>query len=72
MSHIDAVMAFGKRRVRNGAYVYFMDKSARRKAERALGTTYSRIANNLDIYVVQSLHTGEVITTAHRKVRMKW
>ena len=75
---IDVVLEFGKRRLRKRsgkrktAYVYFMDKRGRRNAARAMGKDYKRISNKIDIYIVESFDTGEIITVAHRKQRLKW
>lgn len=69
---IDVVLEFGKRRVRNGAYVYFMDKGARAKAERRMGRdSYRRVESKLGFYVVKSFK-GDIVTVAHRKQRLKW
>ena len=69
---IDVVLEFGKRKVRNGAYVYFMDKGARAKAERCMGAaSYRRVENRLGLYVVKSFN-GDIVTVAHRKRRLKW
>lgn len=75
---IDVVLEFGKMRLRKRAYkrktayVYFMDKRARKNAARAWGKDYKRIADKLDIYIVESCDTGEIITIAHRWQRLKW
>ena len=77
-ARIDIVLEFGKVELRKradgreSAYVYFMDKKGRRNAARAKGKDYKRIADKLDIYIVKSYDTGEVITVAHRKQRLKW
>ena len=77
-ARMDIVMEFGKREFRKradgreSAYVYFMDKRGRKIAERVMGRGYKRIADKLDIYIVKSYDTGEVITVAHRKQRLKW
>ena len=69
---IDVVLEFGKRKVRNGAYVYFMDKGARAKAERRMGrASYRRVESRLGLYVVESFN-GDIVTVAHRKQRLKW
>ena len=71
-SHINIVTEFGKRKVRKKAYVYFMDKGARAKAERAMGRgAYRRVEDKLGIYVVKSF-SGRIITVAHRNQRLKW
>jgi len=75
---IDVVLEFGKMRLRKRAYkrktayVYFMDKRARKNAARAWGKDYKRIADKLDIYIVESYDTGEIITIAYRKHGFKW
>ena len=71
-ARIDIVLEFGNRRVRNGAYVYFMDKGARAKAERRMGrASYRRVESELGFYVVKSFK-GDIVTVAHRKQRLKW
>ena len=75
---IDIVREFGKMELRRRsgkratAYVYFMDKRGRRNAARVMGEDYKRIENKLDIYIVECFYTGEIITVAHRKQRLKW
>ena len=77
-ARIDVVLEFGKMRLRKradgreSAYVYYMDKRARENAARAWGKDYKRIADKLDIYIVESCDTGEIITIAHRWQRLKW
>ena len=69
---IDVVLKFGKRKVRNGAYVYFMDKGARAKAEHYMGrASYRRVESRLGLYVVKSFN-GDIVTVAHRRQRLKW
>ena len=70
-SSIDTVVRFGRRQIRHNGYVYSMDRRARRNAERLLGDKYRRVVDALDIYVVISLNTREVITVAHRLGRLK-
>ena len=75
---IDLLLEFGKMRLRKradgrkSAYVYYMDKRARKNAARAWGKDYKRISDKLDIYIVESCDTGEIITIAHRKQGFKW
>lgn len=75
---IDILLEFGKMRLRKRAYkretayVYFMDKRARKNAARAWGKDYKRIADKLDIYIVQSYDTGKILTIAPLKQRLKW
>lgn len=69
---VDALMAFGRRRTRHGADVYFMDRTARERARADLGrVAFSRISDRLDAYLVVS-DDGRVITAAKRFKRLKF
>ncbi len=69
---VDTLMAYGRRRTRHGADVYFMDRTTRERARADLGRTgYSRIADQLDAYLVVS-DDGQVITAAKRLRRLKF
>lgn len=69
---VETLLAYGRRRTRHGAEVYFMDKTARARARAELGrTTYGRIADRLDTYLVVA-DDGEVITAAKRLGRLKF
>ncbi len=70
-SSIDTVVRFGRKQIRHDGYVYSMDRRSRRKAERLLGDEYRRVVDTLNIYVVISLDSREVITVAHRLGRLK-
>ncbi len=69
---VDALMAYGRRRTRHGADVYFMDRATRERARADLGRIdYGRIADRLDAYLVVS-DDGQVITAAKRLKRLKF
>ncbi len=69
---VDALMAYGRRRTRHGADVYFMDRTTRERARADLGRIgYGRIADRLDAYLVVS-DDGQVITAAKRLKRLKF
>lgn len=68
---LEIVLGFGRRRPRKNAYVCFMDKGSRRKAEASLGHRYHQFSDKLNLYVVVS-REGHVITAGHRLNRMKW
>ena len=69
---IDAILAYGKGRQRRGAEVYYMDRSARRRAAAELGPRrYAQLADKLNRYVVLS-DDGSLITAAPRRRRLKF
>lgn len=66
---IGLVMDHGRVVRRSGADLYFLDKSSRRALKKDLGAkVYSRIADQLDVYVVADT---SVVTAAHRTKRIK-
>lgn len=68
---VEALMAYGELKRRHGADVYFLDKRARSRAQRALGDRYRRLEKSLNSYVVVS-DNGAVITAAKRRQRLKF
>jgi len=69
---IDAIIAYGKGSQRHGAEVYYMDRSARRRAAAELGPRrYAQLADKLNRYVVLS-DDGSLITAAPRRRRLKF
>lgn len=68
---VDAILAYGRRKRRHGADVYFMDGIARVRAESDLGKGYSQIADRLDTYLVIS-DSGKVITAAKMLRKLKF
>jgi len=69
---VETLLAYGRRRTRHGAEVYFMDKTARARARAELGRTrYGRIADRLDTYLVVA-DDGAVVTAAKRFGRLKF
>lgn len=69
---VEALLAFGRRRTRHGAEVYFMDKTARSRALADLGRDgYRRIADGLDTYLVVA-DDGSIVTAAKRLRRLKF
>ena len=67
---IDVMLKFGNVQIRKGAYVYSMNKPARRRMARAMGADYARIQNKLGFYVVESFD-GVIVTVAYRNQRLK-
>lgn len=62
---------FGATVRRHGAEVCYLDKRARKELRKQLGTKiYSRIEDQLDIYLVVS-DQEDLITAAHRRKRLK-
>lgn len=68
---IDAILAYGCRRRRHGADVYFMDHKAKARARAELGCQYAKVSDRLDTYLVVS-DGGEMITAAKRLGRLKF
>jgi hypothetical protein len=69
---VETLLAYGRRRNRRGAEVYFMDRAARARACAELGhATYGRIADRLNAYLVVA-GDGAVITLAQRLGRLKF
>lgn len=69
---IDAILSYGKRRRREGADIYFLDRRSRGRMARALGKkTYTRLERSLDSYLVVG-DDGAIITAAHRLGRLKF
>lgn len=65
---IDALLTFGEIVPQRGAEKYFMNKSARERAERAMGhAEYARIADHLDTYLV--IRGSKIITVGHMTQR---
>jgi hypothetical protein len=68
---VDAILAFGRRKRRHGADVYFMDGKARARAREELGRQYAKLSDRLDSYLVMS-DDGKMITAAKRRQRLKF
>ena len=69
---VDALMAYGERRRRKGADIYFLDKKSRTRVAQALGSQrYRRIERSLNTYLVIA-DDGCLITAAHRHHRLKF
>lgn len=69
---VDVLLTYGRRKVRHGAEVCFMDKISRARAREDLGSKqYARIADRLNSYVVVS-ENGQLITAAPRLHRLKF
>ena len=68
---VDLVIRFGRRQFREGACIFSMDKCGRSIAARELGAEYYSVADKLNFYVVVNPYKNEIITVAHRKVRLK-
>lgn len=69
---VDILLAYGERRRRKGADIYFLTKSARLRCQVALGKeAYNRLSRSLDTYIVVS-DEGQLITVAHRQQRLKF
>ena len=72
---VKVIRHYGKRRYHKGAEVYCIDKKARALLEQYLQTymskqEYRKIVKHLDCYIVVS--DGDVITVAHRNIRLKF
>ena len=71
-SAIDAILAFGCRKRRQGADIYILDRQARSRMANSLGRKeYAKIERSLDSYLVVG-NDGAIITAAHRKQRLKF
>ena len=69
---VDILLAYGERRRRGGADVYFLTRSARQRCQVALGRkAYNKLSRSLDTYLVMS-DDGQLITAAHRHHRLKF
>lgn len=69
---VETILAYGRRGYHRGAQVYFMDKSARRRARANLDrASYARVADRLNTYLVVS-GDGAVVTVAKRLGRLKF
>lgn len=69
---VDALIAYGERRRRKGADIYFLNKQSRRRVANALGPQkYRRIERSLNSYLVIA-DDGCLITAAHRHQRLKF
>lgn len=69
---VETLLAYGERRRRGGADVYFLSRSARTRVQGALGKErYNRLSRSLDTYLVMS-DDGQLITAAHRQQRLKF
>ncbi|TIW20664.1 MAG: hypothetical protein E5V63_31070 [Mesorhizobium sp.] len=68
---VDAILAYGHRKRRHGADVYFMDGRGRARAEEELGRKYARLSDRLNSYLVMS-DDGKIITAAKRTRRLKF
>ena len=67
---MNLVMDHGRRAFRDGAEVFFLDKSSRKSIRRELGRKlYARIEDQLNVYVVAN---DQVVTAAHRLKRMRF
>ena len=72
VSAVDAILAFGCRKRRHGADVYFLDRQARSRMASSMGRReYAKIERSLNSYLVVS-DDGAMITAAHRKQRLKF
>lgn len=69
---VDAILCYGKRRRHQGADVYFIDKSSRKRLAGSMGRkAYSKIERSLNSYLVVG-DDGAIITAAHRLQRLKF
>ena len=65
---IEALLAYGKIVHHQGRERCFMNKRARRRAERAMGhAEYARIADHLDVYLV--IEDSMIVTVGHLDAR---
>jgi len=71
-SAVDAILAYGRRRRHQGADIYFLDRKARNRMAKAIGTKrYSKLERSLNSYLVVG-DDGAIITAAHRLGRLKF
>jgi hypothetical protein len=69
---LEVLSRFGDQGHRYGAQVLFMPRASREEARRQLGReAYARVADRLDVYLVQSSE-GRLITCARRRRRLKF
>lgn len=68
---VDAILAYGRRRRRHGADVYFMDSQSHARAQDDLGGQYAKLADRLNTYLVMS-DDGQMVTVAKRLGRLKF
>jgi hypothetical protein len=69
---LNVLLTYGRRKVRHGAEVCFMDKISRARAREEMGPKqYARIADRLNSYIVVS-EDGQLITAAPRLHRLKF
>ena len=69
---VDALLAYGERRRRKGADIYFLDRKSRGRVAQALGSQrYRRIERALNTYLVIA-DNGGLVTAAHRHQRLKF
>ncbi|MGO9391537.1 hypothetical protein [Rhodoblastus sp.] len=69
---VATLLEYGRRERRHGAEICFMDRSAHRQAQRALGhDAYARVVDRLDRYLVVA-DDGQIITAAPRLKRLKF
>jgi len=69
---VETLLAYGERRRRGGADIYFLSKTSRSRVIGALGKErYKRLSRALDTYLVMS-DDGQLITAAHRHHRLKF
>ncbi len=69
---VDALLAYGRQKVRHGAEIYFMDRKARERAMADMGRqAFCRIADKLDSYLVVA-DDGSIVTVAKRLRRLKF
>jgi len=69
---VNVLLTYGRRKVRHGAEVCFMDKIARVHARQELGPKqYARVADRLNSYLVIT-DDGRLVTAAPRLQRLKF
>jgi len=69
---VDTLLAYGERRRRGGADIYFLNRRARSRVIAALGSKrYNRLSRSLNSYLVVS-DDGCLVTAAHRRRRLKF
>ena len=68
---VEAILAYGRRKRRQGADVYFMDGRARARAVAELGRRYAKLSDRLGTYLVVA-DDGQIITAAKRLKRLKF
>ena len=69
---VDVLLKYGKRRYSRDGISIYMDKRSRWRAKMDMGeSTYGRLEDQLDFYVVVSLDGTRLITAAHRLRRRR-